>query len=92
MLSDVTFHLLVFEIFKHYRMPVMFCNKMIGKNGIEEKANGIDNNPVEPLQRKSTSLPKDTTDIASIKSLIEWLKKPSVANRRLLAATKIATQ
>jgi DNA polymerase-4 len=50
---------------------------MIGKNGIEiwKKANGIDNNPVEPYtERKSIStehtFETDTIDIVNMKSLI----------------------
>lgn len=81
MLGDVTFQLLsrigIRNIQTLSQMPVTVLQQMIGKNGIEiwKKANGIDNNPVEPYtERKSISsehtFDKDTTDIASIKSLI----------------------
>ena len=81
MLGDVTFQLLsrigIRNIKTLSQMPVEILHKMIGKNGIEiwKKANGIDNNPVEPYtERKSIStdhtFEKDTTDMRQIKSLI----------------------
>ena len=81
MLGDVTFQLLsrigIRNIQTLSEMPVEVLQQMIGKNGIEiwKKANGIDNNPVEPYtERKSIStehtFDKDTIDTASIKSLI----------------------
>ena len=81
MLGDVTFQLLsrigIRNIQTLSEMPVEVLQQMIGKNGIEiwKKANGIDNNPVEPYtERKSIStehtFEKDTTDIHQIKSLI----------------------
>ncbi|MEC4005870.1 DNA polymerase IV [Flavobacterium sp. SUN052] len=81
MLGDVTFQLLsrigIRNIQTLSEMPVEVLQQMIGKNGVEiwKKANGIDNNPVEPYtERKSIStehtFDKDTIDIASIKSLI----------------------
>ena len=81
MLGDVTFQLLsrigIRNIQTLSQMPVEVLQQMIGKNGIEiwKKANGIDNNPVEPYtERKSIStdhtFEKDTIDIYLIKSLI----------------------
>lgn len=81
MLGDVTFQLLsrigIRNIQTLSEMPVEILQQMIGKNGIEiwKKANGIDNNPVEPYtERKSIStehtFEKDTIDIYHIKSLI----------------------
>ncbi len=81
MLGDVTFQLLsrvgIRTIQTLSEMPVEVLQKMIGQNGIEiwKKANGIDNNPVEPYnERKSVSteetFDQDTLDIAKIKSLI----------------------
>ena len=81
MLGDVTFQLLsrigIRNIQTLSQMPVEILQQMIGKNGIEiwKKANGIDNNPVEPYtERKSIStehtFEKDTIDIYTIKSLI----------------------
>jgi DNA polymerase IV len=81
MLGDVTFQLLsrigIRNIQTLSKMPVEVLQQMIGKNGIDiwKKANGIDNNPVEPYtERKSISsehtFETDTTDIANIKSLI----------------------
>ena len=81
MLGDVTFQLLsrigIRNIQTLSEMPVEVLQQMIGKNGLEiwKKANGIDNNPVEPYtERKSIStehtFEKDTTDIYLIKSLI----------------------
>ena len=81
MLGDVTFQLLsrigIRNIQTLSQMPVEVLQQMIGKNGIEiwKKANGIDNNPVEPYtERKSIStehtFETDTMDISSIKTLI----------------------
>lgn len=81
MLGDVTFQLLsrigIRNIQTLSQMPVEVLQQMIGKNGIEiwKKANGIDNNPVEPYtERKSISteytFDQDTIDVATIKSLI----------------------
>jgi DNA polymerase-4 len=81
MLGDVTFQLLsrigVRTIQTLSEMPVEILQQMIGKNGIEiwKKANGIDNNPVEPYsERKSIStehtFEKDTIDIPKLKALI----------------------
>jgi DNA polymerase-4 len=81
MLGDVTFQLLsrigIRNIQTLSEMPVEVLQQMIGKNGIDiwKKANGIDNNPVEPYtERKSIStehtFEKDTTDIHQIKALI----------------------
>ena len=81
MLGDVTFQLLsrigIRNIQTLSEMPVEILQQMIGKNGIEiwKKANGIDNNPVEPYtERKSIStehtFETDTIDVHLIKSLI----------------------
>lgn len=81
MLGDVTFQLLsrigIRNIQTLSEMPVEVLQQMIGKNGIEiwKKANGIDNNPVEPYtERKSIStehtFETDTIDVHLIKSLI----------------------
>lgn len=81
MLGDVTFQLLsrigIRTIQTLSEMPVEILQQMIGKNGIEiwKKANGIDNNPVEPYsERKSIStehtFEKDTIDIPKLKALI----------------------
>jgi DNA polymerase-4 len=81
MLGDVTFQLLsrigIRNIQTLSEMPVEVLKQMIGKNGIEiwKKANGIDNNPVEPYtERKSIStehtFEADTIDIVNMKSLI----------------------
>ncbi|MFD2939152.1 DNA polymerase IV [Flavobacterium notoginsengisoli] len=59
------------------KMPAEVLQQMIGKNGIEiwKKANGIDNNPVEPYtERKSIStehtFSQDTIDIDKLKRII----------------------
>lgn len=59
------------------KMPPDVLQHMIGKNGIEiwKKANGIDNNPVEPYtERKSISTEQtfnqDTIDLAKIKIIL----------------------
>ena len=81
MLGDVTFQLLsrigIRNIQTLSQMPVEVLQQMIGKNGIEiwKKANGIDNNPVEPYtERKSIStehtFETDTINIHQIKALI----------------------
>jgi DNA polymerase-4 len=81
MLGDVTFQLLsrigIRNIQTLSQMPIEVLQQMIGKNGIEiwKKANGIDNNPVEPYtERKSIStehtFESDTIDIYNIKSLL----------------------
>lgn len=81
MLGDVTFQLLsrvgIRTIQTLSEMPVQVLQQMIGKNGIDiwKKANGIDNNPVEPYsERKSIStehtFEQDTIDIPKLKLLI----------------------
>ncbi|MBF0693771.1 MAG: DNA polymerase IV [Flavobacterium sp.] len=81
MVGEVTFSLLsrigIRTIEKLSEMPPIYLQKMIGKNGLElwKKANGIDNNPVEPYtERKSISTEhtfgQDTIDIHKIKSLL----------------------
>jgi DNA polymerase-4 len=80
-LGDVTSQLLsrigIRTIHKLSEMPADVLQQLIGKNGVElwKKANGIDNNPVEPYsERKSIStehtFEKDTIDIPKLKALI----------------------
>jgi DNA polymerase-4 len=81
MVGDVTFQLLsrigIRTIQTLSEMPAEVLQRMIGKNGIEiwKKANGIDNNPVEPYtERKSIStehtFDQDTIDIPKLKSVL----------------------
>ncbi len=81
MVGEVTFQLLsrigIRTIQTLSEMPVEVLQRMIGKNGIEiwKKANGIDNNPVEPYsERKSISTEhtfmQDTIDMALLKSVL----------------------
>ena len=81
MVGDVTFQLLsrigIRTIQTLSEMPAEVLQRMIGKNGIEiwKKANGIDNNPVEPYtERKSISTEhtfgQDTIDIQKLKSIL----------------------
>ena len=84
MLGEVTFNLLsrigIRNIQTLSEMPADVLQQMIGKNGLElwKKANGIDNNPVEPYrERKSISkehtFDKDTIDIPMLKSLMSGM-------------------
>jgi DNA polymerase-4 len=81
MVGDVTFQLLsrigIRTIQTLSEMPAEVLQQMIGKNGIDiwKKANGIDNNPVEPYtERKSISTEhtfgQDTIDIQKLKSIL----------------------
>jgi DNA polymerase-4 len=81
MVGDVTFQLLsrigIRTIQTLSEMPAEVLQRMIGKNGIDiwKKANGIDNNPVEPYtERKSIStehtFDQDTIDIQKLKSVL----------------------
>ena len=81
MLGEVTFNLLsrigIRNIQTLSEMPAEVLQQMIGKNGLElwKKANGIDNNPVEPYrERKSISkehtFDQDTIDIHMLKSMM----------------------
>lgn len=81
MLGDVTFQLLsrigIRTIQTLSEMPIELLQQMMGKNGTDiwKKANGIDNNPVEPYtERKSISSEHtfeiDTIDIPLVKSLL----------------------
>ena len=81
MLGEVTFNLLsrlgIRNIEKLAQTPAEVLQSMMGKNGLEiwKKANGIDNNPVEPYtERKSLStehtFTQDTIDIKNMQSLI----------------------
>ncbi len=81
MVGDVTFNLLsrlgIRTIEKLSETPAEVLQSMIGKNGLElwKKANGIDNNPVEPYtERKSLSTEhtylQDTIDIKKVHALI----------------------
>lgn len=84
MVGDVTFQLLsrigIRTIQTLSEMPAEVLQQMIGKNGIElwKKANGIDNNPVEPYtERKSIStehtFKEDTIDIAKLKRVLSGM-------------------
>ncbi|AWG27267.1 DNA polymerase IV [Flavobacterium kingsejongi] len=84
MVGDVTFQLLsrigVRNIQTLSEMPAEVLQQMIGKNGIElwKKANGIDNNPVEPYtERKSISTEhtflQDTIDLGELKSVLQGM-------------------
>ncbi|MCC9070968.1 DNA polymerase IV [Flavobacterium sp. F-65] len=81
MVGDKTFQLLsrigIRTIETLSKMPCDVLQQMIGKNGSElwKKANGIDNNPVEPYtERKSIStehtFSQDTIDIDRLKRVI----------------------
>lgn len=81
MVGDKTFQLLsrigIRTIQTLSEMPSEVLQQMIGKNGTElwKKANGIDNNPVEPYtERKSIStehtFTQDTIDIAKLKRIL----------------------
>jgi DNA polymerase-4 len=81
MVGDKTFQLLsrigIRTIQTLSEMPVESMERLIGKNGIElwKKANGIDNNPVEPYtERKSIStehtFSQDTIDMDKLKRVI----------------------
>ena len=81
MVGDKTFQLLsrigIRKIETLSQMPPEALQRMIGKNGLElwKKANGIDNNPVEPYtERKSIStehtFSQDTIDIDRLKRVI----------------------
>jgi DNA polymerase-4 len=81
MVGDVTFRLLsrigIRTIQTLSEMPAEVLQQMIGKNGVEiwKKANGIDNNPVEPYtERKSIStehtFSQDTIDLIKLKSIL----------------------
>lgn len=82
--GDASFQLLsrigIRQIYTLADMPVEVLQQMIGKNGIDlwKKANGIDNNPVEPYtERKSISTEhtfnQDTIDIPMLKGLISGM-------------------
>ena len=79
--GDVTFQLLSRIGIRHIQtlseMPSEVLQQMIGKNGLDlwKKANGIDNNPVEPYkERKSLSTEQtfvqDSIDISTMKSIL----------------------
>jgi DNA polymerase-4 len=81
MVGDITFRLLsrigIRTIQTLSEMPAEVLQQMIGKNGVEiwKKANGIDNNPVEPYtERKSIStehtFSQDTIDLIKLKSIL----------------------
>jgi DNA polymerase-4 len=81
MVGDKTFQLLsrigIRTIQTLSEMPAEMLQQMIGKNGTElwKKANGIDNNPVEPYtERKSIStehtFTQDTIDIPKLKRIL----------------------
>jgi DNA polymerase-4 len=81
MVGDATFQTLsrvgIRTIQTLSEMPVDVLQRMIGKNGVEiwKKANGIDDNPVEPYtERKSITTEQtfgeDTIDIAQLKAVL----------------------
>lgn len=81
MVGDVTFQLLsrigIRTIQTLSEMPAEVLQQMIGKNGVEiwKKANGIDNNPVEPYtERKSIATEhtfvQDTIDMVKLKTIL----------------------
>jgi len=58
-------------------MPILAMQKVLGDNGssIWRKANGIDNNPIEPYSEqksmsKETTFDKDTTDFEMLKNML----------------------
>lgn len=82
--GDASFQLLsrigIRQIYTLAEMPIQVLQQMIGKNGIDlwKKANGIDNNPVEPYtERKSISTEhifnQDTIDIPMLRGLISGM-------------------
>ncbi len=82
--GDTSFQLLsrigIRQIHTLAEMPMEVLQQMIGKNGVDlwKKANGIDNNPVEPYtERKSISTEhtfnQDTIDIPKLRSLINGM-------------------
>lgn len=81
MVGDATFNLLsrigIRNIQTLAEMPAKVLQEMIGQNGMElwKKANGIDNNPVEPYrERKSLSTEdtfhQDTTDTVFLRAVL----------------------
>ena len=84
MVGDATFSLLsrigIRNIQTLAEMPAKVLQEMIGQNGLElwKKANGIDNNPVQPYrERKSLSTEdtfhQDTTDIVFLRSVLSGM-------------------
>lgn len=82
--GDASYQLLsrigIRQIYTLAEMPMEVLQQMIGKNGIDlwKKANGIDNNPVEPYtERKAMStehtFEKDTIDITKLRGLISGM-------------------
>lgn len=81
MVGDVTFQLLsrigIRKIETLSEMPIEMLQQLLGKNGKElwKKANGIDENPVEPYTERKTistehTFEQDTIDIPKVKSLL----------------------
>ncbi len=81
MIGQQTYHLLrsmgIASIYTLRSMPVEMLERVLGKNGIViwQKANGIDNTPVEPYsERKSisteTTFETDTTDVQMLNDLL----------------------
>ena len=81
MVGEVTFQTLSRVGIRHIQtlaeMPAEVLQRMIGKNGVEiwKKANGIDNNPVEPYtERKSITTEQtfttDTIDVVQLKAVL----------------------
>lgn len=103
MVGDKTFQLLsrigIRKIQTLSEMPAEALQRMIGQNGIElwKKANGIDNNPVEPYtERKSIStehtFSQDTIDIPKLnRVLLGMVEKLSYQLRSEQWLTSIVT-
>lgn len=81
MVGDKTYHLLrgmgIEKVRTLQDMPVKTLQRLLGDNGtlLWKKANGIDNNPVEPYsERKSIStectFEKDTIDVGNLKRVL----------------------
>ncbi len=76
-------------------MPMLLMQKVLGENGasIWKKANGIDNNPIEPYtEQKSmsteTTFDKDTTDVAMLeRTLIGMVDSLAFDLRKLKKVT-----
>lgn len=82
--GDASYQLLsrigIRQIYTLAEMPMEVLQQMIGKNGVDlwKRANGIDNNPVEPYtERKGISTEhtfgQDTIDIPKLKGLISGM-------------------
>jgi DNA polymerase IV len=101
MLGDVTFQLLsrigIRKIETLSAMPVELIQQLLGKNGRDlwKKANGIDENPVEPYtERKSIStehtFDQDTIDLAKLRGIfVRMVEKLSFQLRKEQSLTSV---